>query len=53
MGNDAFSGLGVVANCKGKVRLILDCKCLNLFLCYGKLKYERLADVPKYLKQDH
>ena len=48
-----ISGLGVVANRKGKLRLILECRYLNLFLRYGKLKYERLADVPKYLKQGH
>ncbi len=48
-----ISGLGVVANRKGKLRLILDCKYLNLYLHCWKLKYERLADVTQYLQQDH
>ncbi len=41
-----ISGLAVMANRKGKLRLILDCKYLNLFLRYEKLKYECLTDVP-------
>ncbi|KAL0020912.1 hypothetical protein WJX77_010448 [Trebouxia sp. C0004] len=48
-----ISGLGVVANRKGKLRLILDCRYLNLYLRYWKLKYERLADVTQYLQQGH
>ena len=48
-----ISGLGVVANRKGKLRLILDCRYLNLYLRYCKLKYERLADVTQYLQQGH
>lgn len=48
-----ISGLGVVVNRKGKLRLILDCRYLNLFLRYSRLRYERLADVPKYLQQGH
>lgn len=33
-----ISGLGVVKNRKGELRLILDCRYLNLFLKYSKVK---------------
>ena len=45
-----ISGLGVIKNRKGKLRLILDCR-LNLFLKYSKIKYEQLANVTNYLQQ--
>lgn len=37
------NGLGVVKNHKGKLRLILDCRYLNLFLPYERFKYEQLS----------
>lgn len=48
-----ISGQGVVKNRKGKLRLILDCRYLNLFLKYSKVKYEQLSDVTAYLQQGH
>jgi hypothetical protein len=46
-----INGLGVVVNRKGKKRLILDARYINLFDQYEKFKYERLSDVPTYLQQ--
>lgn len=44
------NGLGVVKNHKGKLRLILDCRYLNLFLPYEHFKYEQLTDAVEYLE---
>ena len=44
-------GLGVVVNRKGKKRLIVDARYLNLFLRYLALKYESLADAIAQLQQ--
>ena len=44
------NGLGVVKNHKGKLRLILDCRYLNLFLPYEHFKYEQLSDAVEYLQ---
>lgn len=44
------SGLGVVKNHKGKLRLILDCRYLNLFVPYQHFKYEQLDDAIEYLQ---
>lgn len=46
------NGLGVVKNHKGKLRLILDCRYLNLFLPYEHFKYEQLSDAIEYLQPD-
>lgn len=46
------SGLGVVKNHKGKLRLMLDCRYLNLFLPYEHFKYEQLSDAVEYLQPD-
>jgi hypothetical protein len=42
------SGLGVAANRKGKLRLILDARYINLFDKYVPFSYEKLTDVPQY-----
>ena len=48
------NGLGVVKNHKGKLRLILDCRYLNLLLPYEHFKYEQLSDAIEYLQpNDH
>eukprot|EP00884_Botryococcus_braunii_P019873 jgi/Botrbrau1/656/Bobra.0161s0044.1 len=44
------SGLGVVANRKGKLRLILDARYINLFDKYVSFTYEKLTDVPQYAR---
>ena len=44
------SGLGVAANRKGKLRLILDARYINLFDKYVSFSYEKLTDVPQYAK---
>jgi hypothetical protein len=44
------SGLGVVANRKGKLRLILDARYINLFDKYVSFSYEKLNDVPQYAR---
>lgn len=44
------SGLGVAANRKGKLRLILDARYINLFDKYVPFSYEKLTDVPQYAK---
>ena len=45
-----MNGLGVVKNHKGKLRLILDRRYLNLFLPYQHFKYEQLSDAIEYLQ---
>eukprot|EP00884_Botryococcus_braunii_P009170 jgi/Botrbrau1/18254/Bobra.0398s0001.1 len=44
------SGLGVAANRKGKLRLILDARYINLFDKYVSFSYEKLTDVPQYAR---
>ena len=44
------NGLGVVKNHKGKLRMILDCRHLNLYLPYEHFKYEQLSDTVEYLQ---
>ena len=46
------NGLGVVVNRKGKPRLILDCRYVNLFLQYAHFTYEQLSDVTDYVTPD-
>ena len=45
-------GIGVVVNRKGKKRLILDCRYLNVFLRHQSFHYERLQDVFDYLQKN-
>ena len=45
-----INGMGVVKNRKGKLRLILNCRYVNMFLMYAHFCYERLSEVPQYLQ---
>ena len=45
-----INGMGVVKNRKGKLRLILDCRYVNMFSMYAHFGYEKLSDVPQYLQ---
>ena len=45
------NGMGVVKNRKGKLRLVLDCRYVNMFVKYEHFTYETLADVTEYLHQ--
>ena len=46
-----INGMGVVKNRKGKLRLVLDCRYVNMFVNYEHFTYETLADVTEYLHQ--
>ena len=46
-----INGMGVVKNRKGKLRLVLDCRYVNMFVEYEHFTYETLADVTEYLHQ--
>ncbi|KAK9868491.1 hypothetical protein WJX84_009472 [Apatococcus fuscideae] len=46
-------GIGVVENRKGKLRLIVDARYLNLFILYVLLHYENLQDAIYQLQQGH
>ena len=45
-----ISGMGVAVDRKGKKRLILDARYINLFDKYEGFSYESLSDVPQYLQ---
>ena len=45
-----ISGLGVAVDRKGKKRLILDARYINLCDKYEGFSYESLSDVPQYLQ---
>ena len=47
-----ISGLGVVVNRLGKKRLILDARYVNLWVAYEAFSYEKLADIPGYLRPE-
>ncbi len=47
-----INGLGVVKNCKGKKRLVLDCRYVNAFVRYEHFAYEQLSDVTEYMQPD-
>lgn len=40
-----INGLAVVKNRQGKLRLILDCRYVNMFIMYDHFAYEKLHDV--------
>ena len=42
------NGMGVVKNRKGKLRLVLDCRYVNMFVKYEHFAYETLADVTEF-----
>lgn len=44
------NGLGVVVNRKGKLRLVLNATYINLFDRYEVFTYEKLSDIPQYVK---
>ena len=46
------SGLAVVVNHKGKARLILDARYINLFDKYVPFSYEQLQDIPLYAQEE-
>lgn len=46
-------GLAVVANRKGKLRMIVDARYLNAFLRYKPFHYEQLKDVISYLGEGY
>jgi hypothetical protein len=45
------NGLAVVVNHKGKARLILDARYVNLFDKYVAFSYEQLQDIPLYARE--
>lgn len=45
-----INGMGVVKNRKGKLRLILGCRYVNMFILYEHFSHEMLSDVPQYLQ---
>ena len=45
-----INGLDVVKNCKGKKRLVLDCRCVNAFVRYVYFTYEQLCDFTEYMQ---
>ena len=45
-----INGLGVVENRKGKRRLILDARYINMFDKYTQFSYEQLDDVTSYVR---
>ena len=45
-----INGMGVVQNRKGKLRLILGARYVNMFVPYEHFTYERIADVPQYMQ---
>ena len=47
-----ISGMGVAVDRKGKKRLILDARYINLFDRYEGFSYESLSDVPQYLQPE-
>ena len=49
---EVINGMGVVQNRKGKVRLILDARYVNMFVPYEHFAYEKLADVPEYMQAE-
>lgn len=44
--------MGVVKNRKSMLRLILDCRYVNMFIQYEHFAYEKLSDMVQYLQMD-
>ena len=45
-------GMGIVKNRRGKLRLVLDARALNLWQTYLPFSFERLSDLPQYIELD-